>query len=332
MGKTFIIAEAGVNHNGSVSLAKELVDIAIEAGADAVKFQTFLAEKGISVRAPKANYQLKLTPEDESQFDMIKRLELSYDAHVEIINYCNAKGIKFLSTACDLESVDLLEKFDLPIYKIASCDLINTPLIRYIARLRKKVILSTGMSTLAEVDIAVRELANNGAGEITLLHCTVEYPCPIEEVNLRKMITLEKSFGLPVGFSDHSQGLTASIAAVALGASVIEKHFTINKGMEGPDHKTSLEPQELSLLVKSIRETEKALGDYKFVPTKSELQNLNIMRRKIVAAKKIKKGSVFTSENLSFKRAEGGITPDYYDFIVGKTATKDYAQDDNITL
>lgn len=332
MEKTFIIAEAGVNHNGSISLAKELIDIASDAGADAVKFQTFIAEKGISVNARKADYQLRLTPKDETQIEMIKRLELSYDAHAALINYCKDKGIKFLSTACDLESVDLLEKFNMSVYKIASCDIVNIPLIRHIAKLKKSVILSTGMSTLANVDTAVRELEENGTNDITIMHCTTEYPCPIKEINLRKIITLKNAFGLPVGFSDHSTGITASIAAIALGAEVIEKHFTINKNLEGPDHKASLEPKELSLLVKSIREVEQALGSHKFVPTKSELGNLNIMRRKIVAANKINKGELLTPENLAFKRAEGGITPDYYDIVVGTRAVKEFDSDSVITL
>ena len=332
MEKVFIIAEAGVNHNGHLSMAKELIDIASKSGADAVKFQSFFAEEGISINAPKADYQLKLTPKDESQIEMIKRLELSYENHVELINYCKQKEIQFISTVCDLKSVDLLKQFDLPVYKIASCDLVHTPLIRCVAKLKKKVILSTGMSVLDEVSNAVLELRENGTKDIVLLHCTTEYPCPLQEINLHKITTLKNVFDLPVGFSDHSEGIIASIAAVALGAGVIEKHFTLDKNLEGPDHKASLEPREFFSLVKSIREVEQALGNYEFIPTESELRNKNIMRRKIVAAKPIKKGEVFSLDNLAFKRAEGGLTPDNYDSIAGKISRQGYSDDEVIIL
>jgi len=330
--KTFIIAEAGVNHNGSVSLAKKLIEVASHAGADAIKFQTFVAEEGISIHAPKADYQTKLTPENETQIEMIKRLELSYDAHVELIAHCRTHGIEFLTTVCDIKSVYLLDEFDLPLYKIASCDIVNIPLLRQIARRKKKVILSTGMSTLAEVDQAVRELEKNGVADIVLLHCTTEYPCPSEEVNLYKMVTLKNTFGLPVGFSDHSEGITASLAAVALGAEVLEKHITTDRSLEGPDHKASIAPDTLSSMVEAVREVEKNLGSYNFSPTASEMRNLEVMRRKIVAAREIKKGENFSLDNIAFKRAEGGITPNYCDLIIGKAASKNYQQDDIIVL
>lgn len=330
MEKVFIIAEAGVNHNGSLSMAKKLIDFAANSGADAVKFQTFIAEEGISVNAPKADYQLKLTPKGESQIEMIRRLELSCQDHVELVHYCKNKKIQFLSTACDLKSVDLLERFDLPAHKISSCDLVNTPLIRQVAKLGKKVFLSTGMSNIDEVANAVRELKENGTKDIVLLHCTTEYPCPTEEINLRKMITLRNTFQLPVGFSDHSQGFIISVAAAALGAVTIEKHFTLDKSLEGPDHKASLDPQEFNFFVKAIRQVEKSLGSYEFISTKSELRNINIMRRKIVAAKPIKKGEIFSLDNLAFKRAEGGVTPDNYDSIAGKASLRNYNPDEVI--
>jgi len=332
MKKVFIIAEAGVNHNGSLALAKRLIDAAKKAGADAVKFQSFIAEEGISINAPKADYQLKTTTRNESQIEMLKKLELSYSDHLKLLAYCKKKKIGFLSTACDLKSVDMLKRLKVKAIKIASCDLVNIPLLRCVAKLGKKVFLSTGMSTLGEVSNAVEELRKNGSPDITLLHCVTEYPCPPEEINLRKMLTLKKNFNLPVGFSDHSQGVSTSLAAVALGAEVIERHFTLDRNLKGPDHKASLEPDSLFSLVKSIREIESALGSPEFVPAKSELKNINIMRRKIVAARAIKKGEVLSAGNLAFKRAQGGLIPDNYDLVVGRTATKNYNPDDVIIL
>jgi N,N'-diacetyllegionaminate synthase len=330
MDKVYIVAEAGVNHNGSLSLAKQLVESAAKAGVDAVKFQTFVAKCGISKNAPKADYQLKLTDHSESQIEMIKRLELSAESHVELIDHCRQQGVDFLSTACDLDSVALLETLDQSAYKIASCDIVNVPVIRAVAKLGKRVFLSTGMATLGEVERAISELEIHGTNDIILLHCTTEYPCPIEEVNLLKIQTLQKAFNLPVGFSDHSEGISAAVASIALGAVIVEKHFTLDRQMEGPDHKASIDPQGMEDLVLSIREVEQALGNAKFVPSQSEQRNLQIMRRKIVAAKDIKVGDVFNLENVGFKRAEGGITPDYCDFILGKKAVTDYSTDDVI--
>lgn len=330
--KVYIIAEAGVNHNGSLPLAKQLIDSAVESGADAVKFQSFVAECGISKNAPKANYQLKLTSKSESQIEMIKRLELSLNDHKELIDYCDKCNIDFLSTACDLDSVNLLNSLNQTVYKIASCDIVNIPVIRAVAKLNKRVILSTGMATLGEVERAISELRNYGTKDIVLLHCTTEYPCPINEVNLLKINTLKNTFNLPVGFSDHSQGISAAIASIALGACVVEKHFTLDKKMEGPDHKASINPDEFKQMVNSIREAEGALGDSTFKPSPSESLNLNIMRRKIVASRDIRKGEVFSLDNVGFKRSKGGVTPDYCDFILGKNATRDYTLDDEILI
>ena len=332
MNKVYIIAEAGVNHNGSILFAKQLIDEAVKAGVDAVKFQSFVAESGISKNAPKADYQLKLTSKSETQIEMIKRLELSHEAHIDLINHCQKKGVDFLTTACDLDSVSFLETLNQPAYKIASCDIVNIPVIRAIARLGKKVILSTGMANLEEVERAVTELEKNGTSDITLLHCTTEYPCPIEEVNLLKIKTLQDAFNLPVGFSDHSEGISSALASVVLGATMIEKHFTLDRKMSGPDHKASIDPEGLKCLVSGIREVEKALGSSIFRPSKSELININTMRRKIVAAKDIKVGEIFTLNNVGFKRSLGGLTPDYCDFILGKKALIDYITDDEINF
>jgi len=332
MDNVYIIAEAGVNHNGSLSLAKELIGSAAEAGVDAVKFQSFVAESGIGKNAPKAEYQLKLTPQSESQIEMIKRLELSPEAHIELIEYCRKQGVEFLSTACDLDSVYLLNSLNQSAYKISSCDIVNIPVIRAVAKLGKKVFLSTGMATLGEIERAVFELESNGTSDITLLHCTTEYPCPTNEINLLKIKTLQQSFDLPVGFSDHSEGISAAIASIALGAVVVEKHFTLDRNMDGPDHKASIDPQGLRMLVQSIREVEQALGSKKIVPSPSERLNINIMRRKIVASKEIKVGEEFNLDNIGFKRSRAGITPDYCDLIFGKKALIEYSVDDEIIL
>lgn len=332
MEKVYIVAEAGVNHNGSLSLAKQLVESAAKAGVDAVKFQSFVAESGISINAPKADYQLKLTNHSESQIEMIKRLELSAEAHVELIDHCRQHGVDFLSTACDLDSVALLERLNQSAYKIASCDIVNIPVIRAVAKQGKKVFLSTGMATLGEIERAVSELENHGTNDIILLHCTTEYPCPINEVNLRKINTLQSAFNLPVGFSDHSEGISAAVASIAMGAVMVEKHFTLDRKMEGPDHTASIDPQGLKELVQSIREVEQALGKSKFIPSPAEKRNLPIMRRKIVAVRNIKMGEVFDLKNVGFKRAEGGITPDYCDFILGNKALKNYSTDDIIKI
>jgi len=330
--KVYIIAEAGVNHNGSLILAKKLVDSAAESGADAVKFQSFIAECGISKNAPKAKYQLKLTSKKESQIEMIRRLELSSNDHKELIDHCHSRKVDFLSTACDLESANLLGSLNQTMYKIASCDIVNIPVIRAVAKFKKKVILSTGMASLGEVERAISELKNHGTKDIVLLHCTTEYPCPINEVNLLKINTLRNAFHLPVGFSDHSHGISGAIASIALGAVVIEKHFTLDKEMEGPDHKASIDPDEFKEMVKSIREVEVALGSPVFKPSPSEELNLDVMRRKIVASDNIYKGEIFSLNNIGFKRAKGGVTPDYCDLVLGKIATQDYILDDAILI
>jgi N,N'-diacetyllegionaminate synthase len=332
MQNTFIIAEAGVNHNGQLALAKQLVDLAKEAGCDAVKFQSFLAEAGICRNAPKADYQLKLTARSQSQLAMIKSLELSYEDHEALIDHCQNRGIEFLTTVCDLLTWEWLRRFNLPAYKIASCDLVNVPLLRAVANSRSKVYLSTGMATLPEVQRAVAEIKQNNVREIILLHCTTEYPCPLAEVHLNKMLMLKEIFALPVGFSDHSEGISASLAAVALGAQVVERHITLDKDLPGPDHKASLNPAELKNLVRSIREVECALGDSSFTPTPSEIRNRPIMRRKIVAGQLIKQGDILSMDNLSFKRAAGGVTPDRIDDILGQAANKDYQPDEVILV
>jgi N,N'-diacetyllegionaminate synthase len=269
MGDTFIIAEAGVNHNGNMDLAKQMIDAAVGFGVNAIKFQTFKSNKLVVRRAVKAHYQQKTTDASELQLDMLKRLELTTVQHGELITYCEKKNIRFLSTAFDSDSIDLLESFNIPIHKIPSGEITNLPYLIKIAKTGKPVILSTGMSTLEEVRTAVNILSQNGAGEITVLHCNTEYPTPYEDVNLSAMLTIQKELGLKVGYSDHTPGIEVPIAAVAMGAVVIEKHFTLDKNMEGPDHKASLEPAEFAAMVQAIRNIEKALGTGEKIPSKS---------------------------------------------------------------
>jgi N,N'-diacetyllegionaminate synthase len=310
MGRIFIIGEAGVNHNGDMRLARELVDIAARCGADAVKFQTFHTEKNISRHAPKAGYQLASQP-GGSQFDMIKRLELKDGDFAELSRYCSEKKILFLSTPDDLGSVALLDRLGMPIFKIASGEMTNYPHLRCIGRLGKRVILSTGMADLEEIAAAMEVLVKSGTGRgnITLLHCTTEYPAPPAEVNLRAMLTLKERFGVAVGYSDHTEGIEVSIAAAALGAEVIEKHFTADKSLPGPDHQASLSPDELAALVKGVRKIEQAMGDGRKRPSPKELVNLPLVRRSIFAARDIRKGELFTEENLIAKRPGTGISP-----------------------
>jgi len=292
MNKVFIIAEAGVNHNGSNELAKKLIDVAVDAGADAVKFQTFKAEKLVSKYAAKADYQKQTTDTMESQFDMIKKLELDYDAHKELIEYCTTKNIMFLSTPFDHDSIELLNNLALEIFKIPSGEITNLPYLRHIGKLNKKVILSTGMARLGEIEDALDILigARTKKENITVLHANTEYPTPIEDVNLKAMVTIGNTFDIAYGYSDHTLGIEVPIAAVAMGASVIEKHFTLDCTMQGPDHKASLEPDELKAMVKAIRNIELALGDGIKKPSKSESKNINIARKSIVANCYIKKG------------------------------------------
>ncbi len=332
VSKVFIIAEAGVNHNGSLELAKKLIDVAVEAGADAVKFQTFKADKLVSKRAQKAEYQKQTTSAAESQYEMIKKLELNESAHHELISYCKQKQIMFLSTPFDHDSIDLLYSFDMPIFKIPSGEITNLPYLQHIGRLGKEVILSTGMADLGEIEDALDILVQSGTSieNITVLHATTEYPCPIEDVNLSAMQTIKAAFGIKVGYSDHTQGIEVPIAAVAMGASVIEKHFTLDRTMDGPDHKASLDPAELKAMVQGIRRVSEALGNGIKKPSKSEVKNMSVARKSIVASRSIKAGEILSIENLGVKRPGSGISPMRWDEVIGQVAQKDYQSDDLI--
>jgi len=326
----FIIAEAGVNHNGSIELAFKLVDAAVEAGVDAVKFQTFKAENLVSKNAQKSDYQKETTDALESQFDMIKKLELNMETHKELIAYCQEKGIMFLSTPFDHESIDLLSDLGLKIFKVPSGEITNLPYLRHIGSLGKQVILSTGMSNLREIRDALNILINAGTfkSHITVLHANTMYPTPMEDVNLNAMLTIQAEFNIAVGYSDHTLGIEVDIAAVAMGASIIEKHFTLDKTMDGPDHKASLEPEDLKAMVSSIRNIEKALGGSEKKPSPSESANIEIVRKSIVAKQNIKNGELFTEKNITTKRPGTGISPMEWDSILGKVAERDYQLDD----
>lgn len=332
MNKVFIIAEAGVNHNGSVELAKKLIDAAVEAGADAVKFQTFKAEKLVSKNAQKAEYQKQTTDKAESQFDMIKKLELDEATHHELMSYCKSKNILFLSTPFDHDSIELLNDLGLEIFKIPSGEITNLPYLRHIGKLGKEVILSTGMADIGEIEDALDILIEAGTKKenITVLHANTMYPTPMEDVNLKSMVTIGNTFDIAFGYSDHTLGIEVDIAAVAMGASCIEKHFTLDKTMEGPDHKASLEPDELIAMVKAIRNIELALGSCIKKPSKSETPNMQIARKSIVAKTVIKKGELLSEENIAIKRPGNGINPMRWDEIVGTIATKDYQEDEMI--
>lgn len=332
MNKVFIIAEAGVNHNGSLYLAKKLIDIAADAGADAVKFQTFKADRIVVKSAEKANYQKQATDKRESQYEMIKKLELNEVMHNELINHCKQKSIIFLSTPFDYDSIELLDSLGLKIFKIPSGEITNLPYLRKIGSLDKRVILSTGMANLGEIEAALNALVASGTKKenITVLHATTEYPCPLDEVNLRAMQTISQAFGVKVGYSDHTLGIEIPIAAAAMGASVIEKHFTLDRSMEGPDHKASLEPKELSAMVSAIRNVERAMGDGIKKATASETKNMQVARKSIVAAKPIKKGEIFTTENIAAKRPGSGISPMMWDEVVSSMAQRDYEEDELI--
>lgn len=334
MSKVFIIAEAGVNHNGSIELAKKLIDVAVEAGADAVKFQTFKADKLVSKCAQKADYQKQITSVDETQYEMLKKLELDENAHRVLISYCKDKEIMFLSTPFDHDSIDLLNSFEMPIFKIPSGEITNLPYLRHIGGLGKEVILSTGMATLDEVKDALEVLIKSGTSieEITVLHATTEYPCPIDEVNLRAMHTISNAFEIKVGYSDHTQGIEVPIAAVAMGACVIEKHFTLDREMEGPDHNASLEPNDLRILVQSIRHVEQSLGDGIKRPTKSEVRNMLAARKSVVASRDIKAGESFSLDNISVKRPGIGISPMRWDDVIGSPAKRNFLADELIEL
>jgi len=332
MTKVFIIAEAGVNHNGCIKTAKKLIDVAAESGVDAVKFQTFKAENLVSKNAQKAEYQKQTTEADESQFEMIKKLELDVDTHKELMDYCASKKILFLSTPFDHDSIDLLDALKLDIFKIPSGEITNLPYLRHIGFLNKQVILSTGMADLGEIEDALDILiaAGTAKDKITILHANTEYPTPMEDVNLKAMQTIAMAFNMDVGYSDHTLGIEVDIAAVAMGAKVIEKHFTLDRTMTGPDHKASLEPDELKAMVQGIRNIEKALGNGIKKPSNSERKNIAIARKSIVATKTIKQGEVINELNLAIKRPGTGISPMRWDETVGSIAQKDYREDELI--
>jgi len=328
--KVFIIAEAGVNHNGSIEIAKKLIDVAVTAEVSAVKFQTFKASNLVSKNAKKAKYQQEsMNDRDDSQFNMLKKLELDNHTHKELISYCKFKNIMFLSTPFDDDSIELLNDLGLEIFKIPSGKITNLPYLRHIGKLSKKVILSTGMATIDEIGDALNILMEAGTKKenITVLHANTMYPTPMKDVNLNAMLTIGKTFDVAYGYSDHTLGIEVDIAAVAMGASVIEKHFTLDKNMDGPDHKASLEPNELIEMVRGIRNIETALGNGVKQLSRSESVNLNAVRKSIVAKCSIKKGELFSNKNITVKRPAGGLSPMLWDKVIGKCAVKDYECD-----
>ena len=327
----YIIAEAGVNHNGDIDLAYRLVDAAKEAGADCIKFQTFKSENLVSHTAQKAEYQKEATG-DSSQQDMLKELELTYDEFVSLKEYCDRKGIVFLSTPFDFESIEFLNSIEMPFWKVPSGEVTNYPYLVALAKTGKPVVMSTGMCEMEEIGDAIQVLWNNGTRDIRLLHCNTEYPTPFEDVNLRAMVTLRDTFGVEVGYSDHTRGIEVPIAAVAMGATVIEKHFTLDRNMEGPDHKASLEPQELRQMVDSIRHIEAALGTGVKEPSPSERKNITVARKSIVAKKRIAEGDVLTEENVTVKRPGSGISPMRWNEVLGTKAVRDFEEDELIEL
>lgn len=332
MEKVYIIAEAGDNHNGDFNTALKLVDVAKRAGADCVKFQTFVTEEIISKYAEMAEYQKKNTGKEESQFEMVKRLELSFDEFRKIKEYCDRVGIQFLSTPFDLKSVDFLNELGVPFFKIPSGEITNYPYLIKIAHTGKPVVMSTGMCEPDEILAAINVLEKNGSGEITLLHCNTEYPTPLKDVNLYAMRTMKKMFGKKVGYSDHTKGIEVPVAAVALGACVIEKHFTLDKNMPGPDHKASLEPDELGRMVKNIRNIEIALGDGVKHVSESERKNIAIARKSIVARRNIQEGEILTEDNLAVKRPGTGINPMQWMEVLGTRAVRDFKEDELIEI
>ncbi len=330
--KTFIIAEAGVNHNGSLSSAIEMVKVARNCGADAVKFQTFIAEEEISKFAPKASYQKKTTNKNETQLDMVKKLELNKKDHIKILNECDKQGIEFMSSPFDIKSVELLKELKLKRFKVPSGEITNLPLLEKIGGAGKPVIISTGMSNIKEIDEAINILTENGVKrkKISILHCNTEYPTPMRDVNLLAINTLSKRYNLQIGYSDHTKGIEVSIAAVALGAQIIEKHFTLDKSLPGPDHSSSLEPDELKRMVNSIRNIESSFGDGIKKPTLSEKKNIDIARKSIVAKKNIKKNEIFSENNITTKRPGNGISPMRWHYYLGKRSNRNYKKDELI--
>ena len=327
----YIIAEAGVNHNGSFELACKLVDAAKAAGADCIKFQTFKSQNLVSHTAQKAEYQKDATGEG-SQIDMLKKLELSYGEFLMLKDYCEKQGICFLSTPFDFESIEFLKSIDMPFWKIPSGEITNYPYLVALAKTEKPIVMSTGMCELSEIEAAIHVLKDYGTKDIRLLQCNTEYPTPFEDVNLRAMHTMKEYFGIEVGYSDHTEGIEVPIAAVALGATIIEKHFTLDRNMEGPDHKASLEPDELKVMVESIRRIEKALGNGDKTPSNSEKKNITIARKSIVAKKNIRIGEILTEENLTVKRPGNGISPMEWNTVVGTKAVRDFQEDELIEL
>ena len=329
-----VIAEAGVNHNGQIELARELIDAAVESGADFIKFQSFKANKLLTRKAPKADYQIKNTRSDEDQYAMIKKLELSEKMHSQIIDYCRERNIKFLSTGFDNDSVNFLVSCGLKILKIPSGEITNLPYLRHIGSLQKELILSTGMSNLDEIKEAIKilNLAGTPMENITLLHCSTDYPTSMKDVNLNAMDTMRKSFGVKVGYSDHTEGIEVAVAAAALGASVIEKHFTTDRNLPGPDHKASLEPKELKKMISLIRNIELALGNGIKQATSAEMKNKLIVRKSIVATRFIKSGEILSEENIAVKRPGNGISPMKWDDIVGSKAKRNFDIDDLIEI
>lgn len=332
MSQVIIIAEAGVNHNGDLELAKQLVKVAKESGADIVKFQTAKLESLVSRLAPMAEYQKENTGRTESQMDMLSRLLLPYEDFVVLSHYCDKLGIQFLSTPFDIDSVEFLSSIGCKLWKVPSGEITNLPYLERIGRQHQPVILSTGMSTLDEIQEALNVLWDSGAGKITLLHCTTEYPAPFESVNLNAMLNLKKKFGLDVGYSDHTMGIDVPIAATALGASIIEKHFTLSRKMEGPDQKASLEPQELKSMVSAIRRIEMAMGDGEKKPMPSEIANKVVARKSIIAKKTIVKGEILTEENITTKRPGSGLSPMRWHEVLGTRAVRDFEEDEMIEL
>lgn len=335
MRKVLIIAEAGVNHNGSMQIAKKLVDKAAEAGVDIIKFQTFKSEKLVSKAAKQAEYQQRnIGKGDEGQLAMLKKLELSVESHHELIRYCKERNIRFWSTAFDMESIDFLHSLNMGLWKIPSGEITNYPYLRKIAQYHEPVILSTGMCELSDVEAAVKVLLEFGVQkeQITILHCNTEYPTPFQDVNLKAMLEIGEKFGVKIGYSDHTKGIEVPIAAVALGATVIEKHFTLDKNMEGPDHKASLEPEELKAMVTAIRYIELALGTGHKTISDSERKNIEVARKSIVAACPIKKGEILTEENLTVKRPGTGISPMRWNEVLGTVASRDYSEEEMIVL
>ena len=331
MNRTLVIAEAGVNHNGSYEIACQLVDAAKDAGADYIKFQTFHSENLVSKNAKKADYQVETTGED-TQLNMLKKLELSEQEFICLKDYCRKKEIRFLSTPFDFDSIRFLNRLDIPFWKIPSGEVTNYPYLVALAKTGKPIVMSTGMCDLSDISNAIRVLKENGAGDISLLHCNTEYPTPYEDVNLRAVLTMKSEFGCEVGYSDHTQGIEIPIAAVAMGATIIEKHFTLDRNMDGPDHKASLEPDELKQMVTAIRNVENAMGSGVKTASKSERKNKVIARKSIIASRCIQKGEVFTELNITTKRPGNGISPMRWNEVLGQTAKRDFQEDELIEI